>query len=54
MAEKRWALAGCSFWIAGLAAFIIGLNLTGAVREWMTTIGTIVFLIGLGIMARYG
>lgn len=46
---KKLTIAGCSFWIAGLAAFIIGLNLTGTTGEWVTTIGSIVFLIGLGI-----
>ena len=46
---RKWTAAGCLLWIAGLAAFIIGLNLTGNIKEWMTVIGSIVFLAGLGI-----
>ena len=46
---KKWTIAGSSLWIIGLAVFIIGLNLTGALKEWMTVTGSIVFLAGLGI-----
>ena len=46
---KKWAAAGCTLWIVGLAAFITGLNLTGNVKEWMTVAGSIAFLAGLGI-----
>ena len=46
---RKWTIAGCSLWIAGLAVFIIGLNLDGNVKEWMTITGSIVFLAGLGI-----
>ena len=46
---KKLTAAGCIFWIAGLAAFITGLNLTGTTGGWVTTIGSIVFMIGLGI-----
>lgn len=46
---KKWTAAGCILWIAGLAVFITGINLTGNVKEWMTVAGSIVFLAGLGI-----
>ena len=49
MAQQRWSVAGCVLWIAGLIAFIIGLNLNGAVKDWMTVTGSIAFLLGLGI-----
>ena len=47
---RKWTAAGCLLWIAGLAAFIIGLNLTGSAKEWTTVIGSIAFLAGLGIV----
>ena len=47
---RKWTAAGSLLWIAGLAAFIIGLNLTGGTKEWMTVIGSIAFLAGLGIV----
>lgn len=47
--EKIWTAAGCGLWIAGLAVFLIGLNLNGSVKDWMTVIGSIIFLAGLEI-----
>ena len=47
---RKWTTAGCLLWIIGLAAFIIGLNLTGSSKEWLTVIGSIAFLAGLGII----
>ena len=46
---KKLTAAGCALWIIGLTAFIIGLNLTGSIKEWMTIGGSAVFLAGLGI-----
>ena len=46
---KKWTIAGCTLWIAGLAVFITGLNLTGKMKDWMIVTGSIAFLIGLGI-----
>ena len=46
---KKWTIAGCVLWIIGLAVFITGLNLEGNVKEWMTVLGSIAFLAGLGI-----
>ena len=46
---KKWTAAGCGLWIIGLAVFIIGLNLSGNAKDWMTVAGSIVFLAGLGI-----
>ena len=31
--KKKWAAAGSLMWIIGLVVFIVGLNLTGAVKE---------------------
>ena len=47
---KKMTIIGCILWIAGIAAFIIGLNLTGGAKEWTTVIGSIAFLAGLGIV----
>lgn len=47
--KKGWTIAGCVFWIAGLVLFIVGLNLTGSTKEWLTVTGSILFMIGLGI-----
>ena len=46
---KKWTITGCGLWIIGLAVFIIGLNLTGNAKEWLTVLGSIAFLAGLGI-----
>ena len=47
---KKLTAAGCTMWIAGLILFITGLNLTGKTKEWMTVIGSIAFLAGLGML----
>ncbi len=47
--QKKLTATGCAMWIIGLAATIIGLNLTGEAKSWVTIIGNAVFLIGLGI-----
>lgn len=47
--KKGWTITGCALWIIGLAVFIAGLNLDGDTRSWMTLVGSIAFLIGLGI-----
>ena len=49
MAKRKWSLISCILWIAGLAVFITGLNLSGETKEWMTVSGSIAFLAGLGI-----
>lgn len=46
---KKMTIIGCILWIAGIAAFIIGLNLSGSTKDWMTVAGSIVFLAGLGV-----
>ena len=46
---KKLTMAGCILWIAGLIVFIVGINLTGNTRETMMTLGSIVFMMGLGI-----
>ena len=49
MSQRKWSLVSCVLWIAGLAVFIVGLNLSGNAKEWMTVAGSVVFLAGLGI-----
>ena len=46
---KKMTIIGCILWIAGIAVFIIGLNLSGSAKDWMTVAGSIIFLAGLGI-----
>ena len=46
---RKLTAAGCVLWIAGMAAFIIGMNLEGDVKEWISVGGSIAFFIGLGI-----
>jgi len=48
--EKTLSIIGCALWIAGLAATIIGLNISGNAGQWTTIIGNIAFLVGLGIV----
>ena len=38
MAKRKWPLISCILWIAGLAVFITGLNLSGETKEWMKTL----------------
>ena len=48
---KKMTITGCSLWIIGLIVFIVGINLTGNTRETMMTLGSIIFLMGLGLSA---
>ena len=48
--ERTLSIIGCVLWIAGLAATITGLNLSGNAGRWLTVIGNIAFLVGLGIV----
>ena len=46
---KKLTVIGCTMWILGLVTTIIGLNLTGNAKTWVSIVGNAVFLIGLGI-----
>jgi len=46
---KKLTVIGCTMWIVGLVTAIIGLNLTGDARTWVSIVGNVVFLVGLGI-----
>lgn len=46
---KKLTVIGCVLWIAGLIVSIIGLNLAGTARTWVSIAGNVVFLAGLGI-----
>ena len=48
--SRKMVAAGCILWIAGLAAFIIGLNITGGTGQWLTIAGSAAFLVGLLIV----
>ena len=47
--ERKLTVIGCVLWIAGLIVTIVGLNLAGDEKIWVSVIGNIVFLAGLGI-----
>ena len=47
--ERKLTVIGCVLWIAGLIVTIVGLNLAGDEKTWVSVIGNIVFLAGLGI-----
>ena len=47
--EKKLTLSAAILWLAGLAAFIVGLNLSGSTGKWISTAGSAAFLIGLGL-----
>ena len=49
--NRKLIIVGCSLWILGLAAAILGLNLSGTTGTWLTVIGNICFLVGLGLTA---
>ena len=46
---RKLTAAGCVLWITGLGVFIVGLNMTGNTKEWMTIGGSVAFLAGLGM-----
>ena len=48
MQKTRKVLASL-FWILGLAATIIGLNIKTDTGKWVSTIGNITFLVGLAL-----
>jgi len=47
--ERKLTVIGCALWIVGLIVGIVGLNLAGDAKTWVSVIGNIVFLVGLGI-----
>ena len=47
--NKKWTVTGCLMWIIGLVLFIVGMNLSGCVKDWMMVAGSIIFMAGLGI-----
>ena len=48
--ERVIAGIGCFCWVAGFIVFMVGMNLEGQVKEWMSVVGSIVFFIGLVIV----
>ena len=48
--ERVIAGIGCFCWVAGFIVFMVGMNLDGATKEWMSVVGSIVFFIGLVIV----
>ena len=47
--EKTLKVLASLFWIIGLAASIIGLNIKTDTGRWMSVIGNITFLVGLAL-----
>ena len=48
--ERVIAGIGCFCWVAGFIVFMVGMNLEGTTKEWMSVAGSIVFFIGLVIV----
>ena len=47
--EKTIKILASVFWIVGLTATIVGLNIKTDAGQWISTIGNITFLIGLAL-----
>ena len=47
--ERKLTVIGCVLWIVGLIVAIVGMNLAGDAKTWVSVIGNIAFLVGLGI-----
>ena len=47
--EKTLKILASLFWIIGLAASIIGLNIKTDTGRWMSVAGNITFLVGLAL-----
>ncbi len=47
--NKKMTIAAGILWLAGLAVFIIGLNVPGDTGKWLSTGGQIAFLVGLAL-----
>lgn len=48
--KKDLNIAGCLLWISGFVMTIIGLNIQGGAGQWVSVIGNILFLVGLGLV----
>ena len=49
MRNRLLPLLGSGFWVLGLVLFLVGLNIRSNAGAWLTTLGTIFFLTGLGL-----
>ncbi len=49
MKGKMLPALGAGFWILGLILFLVGLNIHTDAGSWLTVIGSIAFLLGLGL-----
>ena len=47
--EKTLKILASVFWIVGLTATIVGLNIKTDAGQWISTAGNITFLIGLAL-----
>ena len=47
--NRKMTVTACVLWLAGLAAFIAGLNIKSDTGKWLSVGGQIVFLVGLGL-----
>ena len=47
--EKTLKILASTFWILGLTATIVGLNIKTDAGQWISTIGNITFLVGLAL-----
>ena len=53
MNEKLRPVLGAGLWILGLILSIVGLNIHSATGTWISVIGNIAFLAGLGLEGVY-
>ena len=49
MRNRLLPLLGSGFWVLGLILFLVGLNIHAAAGTWLTSVGSIFFLAGLGL-----
>ena len=47
--NRKMTVIAAVLWLAGLAAFIIGLNIKTEAGKWLTVAGEILFFVGLAL-----
>ena len=47
--NRKMTVIAAVLWLAGLAAFIIGLNIKTEAGQWLTVAGEILFFVGLAL-----
>ena len=47
--NRKLTVAACVLWLAGIIAFIVGINLQDSAGKWLTVAGEIMFFLGLAL-----